>query len=99
MSQQEKLALKDTTKTDANSSESFKSADTSGRKAVKDVKKKDQYLRPSTPPGQTGIKTGDNDGASPSSQACTSGTVTPNSEGVRRSDREPHAPPGGLDLR
>ncbi len=99
MSQQEKVALKKGTKQDLNSAESSKSAGSTGQKPVVTVKQKDQYLRASTPPSQTGSKVGDNDEASPSSQACTSGSVTPNSEGVRRSDRKPHAPPGGLDLR
>lgn len=69
------------------------------KKGDKDYKKKNQYLRPSTPPSQTGSSNKDDGGNSPASQACTSGTVTPTSEGVRRADRKVmHAPPGGLDL-
>lgn len=100
MSQQEKLALKASiekeTTTDAASS---KTVATPLDKDVKDTQKKEQFLRPSTPPNQTGSKQRDDDGNSPCSQACTSGTVTPTSEGVKRVDRGIlHAPPGGFDL-
>ena len=60
---------------------------------------KDRFLRPSTPINQTGLQGHEDGGSSPMSQACTSGTVTPTSEGVHRQDRNVfHAPPGGLDL-
>lgn len=99
MSQQEKVALKKAANNDLNSAGLFKSEGSSSQRPIDDLKQKARYLRPSTPPGQTGSKISDSEDASPSSQACTSGSVTPNSEGVRRSDRKPHAPPGGLDLR
>ncbi|MCJ1451331.1 hypothetical protein MMC28_001667 [Mycoblastus sanguinarius] len=61
-----------------------------------DDKKKAANLRPSTPPAQAGSRNNLDGDLSPCSQACTSGTVTPNSEGVRRSDRNVwHQPPGG----
>ncbi len=104
MSQQEKLALKAAqegkkdTKKGAGASSS-KTNVPSLKKDAKDGKKKDQYLRPCTPPNRTGSKPKDDEGNSPASEACTSGTVTPTSEGVRRVDRKVmHAPPGGLDL-
>ena len=60
------------------------------------AKDSEKLLRPFTPPNQTGSKLHDEDGNSPVSQACTSGSVTPNSEGVRRADRQKyHAPPAG----
>ncbi|KAK3178489.1 hypothetical protein OEA41_000625 [Lepraria neglecta] len=70
--------------------------DAKGHQSKKDDKKKDTHLRPSTPPAQTGSKVHDDDGNSPCSQACESGTVTPSSEGVWRKDRKRyHAPPAG----
>ncbi|KAL6715452.1 hypothetical protein ACLMJK_006413 [Lecanora helva] len=55
--------------------------------------------RAETPPPQLNASGKGDDSLSPCSQACTSGTVTPTEEGVRRGDREVvHAPPGGLDL-
>ena len=73
-------------------------ADTATKTDVKDPIK-DHFLRPSTPINQTGLQGYEDGGSSPMSQACTSGTVTPTSEGVHRQDRNvSHAPPGGLDL-
>ena len=81
---------------DAKGSESSKATATTSHKSKKDDKKKDTHLRPSTPPAQTGSKVHDDDGNSPCSQACESGTVTPNSEGVWCKDRKRyHAPPAG----
>lgn len=98
MSQQEKLALKAAKEQSGKtqkSSEPTKTGDTASKNPIKDAKKENTLLRPSTPPGQTGSKFHDDDGNSPASQACTSGTVTPTSEGVKRSDRHKfHAPPG-----
>lgn len=63
----------------------------------KDEKKKEKQLRPTTPPAQTGSRLHDEDGNSPLSQACESGTVTPNSEGIWRKDRKRfHQPPDGF---
>ena len=74
-----------------------KTAPKSGDTSKKDDKKKENQLRPTTPPAQTGSRFHDDDGNSPCSQACESGTVTPNSEGVWRKDRKKfHLPPGGL---
>ena len=102
MSQQEKLALKaaqkQTSPTFTGDSSSEKTP-TKPKKEDKDGKMSNQFLRPSTPPGQIGASWKDESGNSPCSQACTSGTVTPTSEGVRRADRKVvHAPPGGLDM-
>ena len=101
MCQQEKLAWKaaqekpDGTAKDSASSKSTSSAT---KKDTRDNKDKNQSLRPSTPSNQTGSSNKDDGGNSPASQACTSGTVTPTSEGVRRADRNVrHAPPGGFD--
>ncbi|KAL2038113.1 hypothetical protein N7G274_009060 [Stereocaulon virgatum] len=81
---------------EAKGSELSKSTATTNVQPKKDDKKKDSHLRPSTPPAQTGSKLRDEDGNSPSSQACESGNVTPNSEGVWRKDRKRyHAPPAG----
>lgn len=98
LSQQEKLALK-AGKTQSNStnqaSGSSKSSTTEQKTSSNEAKAKESHLRPFTPPTQTGSKIHDEDGNSPSSQACTSGDVTPNSEGVRVTDRKRyHAPPG-----
>lgn len=98
LSQQEKLALKKAGKEDTKTPESLKITEDTGKEVIEGSKRKDGLLRPSTPLGQTGAKIGDNDGASPCSQACTSGSVTPSSEGIKRSDRKPHAPPGGFNL-
>ena len=66
-----------------------------GKGSSKDDKAKDSHLRPSTPTAQIGLAAADTDGLSPCSQAVESGTVTPNSEGVKRKDRNTwHAPPG-----
>lgn len=74
-----------------------KAASTSEDKKKKDEKKKEKQLRPSTPPAQTGSRLHDEDGNSPLSQACESGTVTPNSEGIWRKDRKRfHQPPDGF---
>ena len=102
MSQQEKLAMKATQKhtspTITGDSSSEKTP-TKPKKEDKDNKLSNQLLRPSTPLGQIGSSWKDDSGNSPCSQACTSGTVTPTSEGVKRADRKVmHAPPGGLDL-
>ena len=75
---------------------SDKSTNTKQKQSTVDSmsKSNDKLLRPFTPPPQTGSKIHDEDGNSPVSQACTSGSVTPNSEGVKRSDRgKYHAPP------
>ena len=78
-------------------SDHSKAASGSGDMKTKDEKKKENQLRPSTPPSQTGSRLHDEDGNSPASQACESGTVTPNSEGVWRKDRKRfHQPPDGL---
>lgn len=78
-------------------SDPSKAATASGDTNKKDEKKKENQLRPSTPPAQTGSRFHDDDGNSPSSQACESGTVTPNSEGIWRKDRKRfHQPPDGL---
>ena len=99
MSQQEKFAWKAEQEKKKESAgtgpESSKAASVVAEKDEKETEKKDQFLRPSTPPNQTGSSKSDVGGLSPASQACTSGTVTPNSEGVRRSDRNTiHASPG-----
>lgn len=78
-------------------SDPSKAASASGDMKKKDEKKKENQLRPSTPPAQTGSRFHDDDGNSPISQACESGTVTPNSEGIWRKDRKRfHQPPDGL---
>lgn len=78
-------------------SDPSKAASVSGDTKKKEEKKKENQLRPSTPPSQTGSRLHDEDGNSPVSQACDSGTVTPNSEGVWRKDRKRfHQPPDGF---
>lgn len=52
-------------------------ASTIEKKPTQDTKKKDPYLRPSTPPAQMGSRLQVDDGNSPGSQACASGAVTP----------------------
>ena len=97
MSQQEKLAYKDAPKPTQDVKLGDTSSDSTGDTARQNTQGyPKQYLRPSTPPNQMGSKLKDDNGNSPCSQACTSGTVTPNSEGVKRSDRDVfHAPPTG----
>ena len=81
---------------DTKGAESSKATSSTGNKPKNEDKKKDTLLRPSTPPAQTGSRIHDDEGNSPASQACESGTVTPNSEGVWRKDRKKfHAPPAG----
>ena len=98
-SQQGKSAMNTSGGASANekpASEASKTASTSSD-TYKKEKQKESQLRPSTPPTQTGSRFHDEDGNSPGSQACESGTVTPNSEGVWRKDRKRfHNPPGGL---
>ena len=78
-------------------SDHSKAASASGDTKKMDEKKKENQLRPSTPPAQTGSRLHDEDGNSPISQACESGTVTPNSEGIWRKDRKRfHQPPENL---
>ena len=77
-------------------SDPSKAVSASGDTKKKDEKRKENQLRPSTPPAQTGSRLHDEDGNSPISQACESGTVTPNSEGIWRKDRKRfHQPPLG----
>ena len=99
MSQQEKIALKAAKEKAEKEEETAAAAAASITETEeKDAQEETQPLRPRTPLSQTGFPRRDEDGISPCSQACTSGTVTPTSTGVIRSDRQvSHAPPFGYD--